>query len=925
MGTETTFAGLIANPMSEKVFLCEVKPGELLVSDAFTSWVDGFLSIYPPAYSSTYVKATTSLDDDHAPDDAVNPANLLTGITTNRTWVSAFFAVTNQAFHIKLSEAAAIGRIYYENFHTLGAHTDIGAKNFTFWGSNTEADFLDTVYANDGTWVNITADLSASQFDQHAASDAADPKYITSSNVTNYLYYRFKIADNWGDGGNMGLRRIELQATVTAAYKLDYPDETITLADSSTEIIKKTIASVEVDGVALTAGTSILNVEATESSYWQDSTNSMFYIHVPGSGDPKDNTIIVYFWVYFATKGIVLNSKYYEPYIAENGIPAISQESQSIHWGASQISSGSVVLLNGRGYFDQIAKLWIWNNKDIKILLGGDSLAYSEYTSIFAGRIMQTRFTKTEFTLEIESRAFALLRLLPINNFWTTTWANLEPSAEGKPIPYYWGSYSAAQAPIVTCINTAYGANVYQFKICDTAFHAIKSITQVYVDYKAGAGWQTIAHSNEDLANATFTISSASFVVGTSMVKVAFEGYHSASVLIEGAPEIAEDILLNQCGYARGTFEDRGSGGVYYFDGSTWSQITNEDPTMITWQGDICYGVFTGSSLGVWRWDVSWAKLSDWEADDIVISGGLFYAHFSDQGADSGVWRWDSGTTWTFFGEIAMPPSDPLDGDLNATSFTDSKAISECALNVAIERETSALNVIETICQSDLAFFDEDGSGDLRYRTWEPVVESSVPVLAKEDILEPPEIEEDTSQLFWKTKVGYSRLHETGEFLFTEASNAESKYKYGRDDNLTIETYLRSKADADQLAGRLNWITRNPSPIISLLLKAGQIDKTLGDKIKVTLARAPLATAGGYVERAFEIISKEISCFPLFVLLKARDTAQFGLNVGFWMSDTAPDWATATAAEKEVSGFWADDDGYIDSTETESKNKSLWW
>ena len=43
------------------------------------------------------------------------------------------------------------------------------------------------------------------------------------------------------------------------------------------------------------------------------------------------------------------------------------------------------------------------------------------------------------------------------------------------------------------------------------------------------------------------------------------------------------------------------------------------------------------------------------------------------------------------------------------------------------------------------------------------------------------------------------------------------------------------------------------------------------------------------------------------------------------MSDTAPDWATATAAEKEVSGFWTDDDGYVDSTETESKNKSLWW
>jgi hypothetical protein len=96
-------------------------------------------------------------------------------------------------------------------------------------------------------------------------------------------------------------------------------------------------------------------------------------------------------------------------------------------------------------------------------------------------------------------------------------------------MPYYWGVYSEAQAPIVTCINTAYAANTYQFKICDCAFHAIKSITQVYVDLGTGAGWTAQAHANEDLTNGTFTINNGSFVLGTSRVKVAFEGYHSAA------------------------------------------------------------------------------------------------------------------------------------------------------------------------------------------------------------------------------------------------------------------------------------------------------------------------------------------------------------------------------------------------------------
>jgi hypothetical protein len=608
-----------------------------------------------------------------------------------------------------------------------------------------------------------------------------------------------------------------LTTAQTYTYQISYLNETITLADLKTETTRKAVVACELDGVALLVKTSIATVEATAGTYWHDTANALLYIHPPDDGSPNHHTVIVYFWVYFATKGIVLNSLYYEPYIAESGIPQIKQESQSIHWGASQISSGSVLLLNNRGYFDQIAKRWIWNNKDIRILLGGDSLAYAEYTCIFAGRIMQSSFTKTEFSLSIESKSFALLRTLPINSFWATTWPHLDPAAEGKPLPYYWGIYSAAQAPIVTCIDSEYDINnnIFQFKICDCAFHAIKDITQVYIDYGDGVGWQAIAHANEDLTNATFTITAPAFVLGTSRVKVAFEGYHSGGVIIDGAPEFVEDLLLNQCGYVA--------------------------------------------------------------------------------------------------------------ADLNTTSFTSSKTTSTCVLNVPVEAETDALAIIETACQSDLAFFDEDGDGLLRYRTWTPSATGTVPVLAKEDILESPAIVDDTSQLYWKVKASYSWMGETGESLYTEASNSESKYKYGRDDFLTIISYLRGKADADEVAARINWVTRNPSPMITLKLKAGLIDNTLGDKLKVTISRAPFSAVGGYTERVFEIISKQVSCFPLFVTLKGRDLMDWCIDVGLWTAATAPDYDDATQQEKEASGFWCDDNGYCLTADSASLNKSLWW
>jgi hypothetical protein len=173
--------------------------------------------------------------------------------------------------------------------------------------------------------------------------------------------------------------------------------------------------------------------------------------------------------------------------------------------------------------------------------------------------------------------------------------------------------------------------------------------------------------------------------------------------------------------------------------------------------------------------------------------------------------------------------------------------------------------------------------------------------------------------------VGYGYLCEEQTYLYAESSKVESRYKYGKSEILTHDTYLRNSVDAMTLAGRLNFVTRDPSPILKVLLKAVQINKLLGDKIKVTLDRAPCGTAGGFNERIFELIGKDLSCFPLKMTLTGRDLLEFGSNVGFWMAATAPAWAAATAAEREVSGFWSDADGLIDPADPATKNQSLWW
>jgi len=163
-----------------------------------------------PTHDDDHVKATTKNSEDLQPYYTTDPTKPLTGAYTNNCWVSLDGEYDEQRFHIDLGSAKIIRRIYYENGHVNGAYTDRAPENFTFQGSNTgSGTFDDLVYANDEGWTNLTT--SQSTFDEHIASDEADPKYITVTNTTAYRYYAFKFADNYKGDRYMAVRRIELQ------------------------------------------------------------------------------------------------------------------------------------------------------------------------------------------------------------------------------------------------------------------------------------------------------------------------------------------------------------------------------------------------------------------------------------------------------------------------------------------------------------------------------------------------------------------------------------------------------------------------------------------------------------------------------------------------------------------------------------------
>lgn len=189
---------------------------------ALTASITGYFSDYPYAHTTDYVKATSEYSGGgyyiYKAYYATDPTKALTGGAWGYSWLAG--ATNSQRFNIDLTDAKVITRIYYENYHSSGGETSNGVQNFTLWGSNTTG-IGNTTWLSDADmitagWTQITTASSA--FAKHAASDAADPKYIATTSTKPYRYYSFKFVDNWGSANYIGVRRIELQE---AEYEAD--------------------------------------------------------------------------------------------------------------------------------------------------------------------------------------------------------------------------------------------------------------------------------------------------------------------------------------------------------------------------------------------------------------------------------------------------------------------------------------------------------------------------------------------------------------------------------------------------------------------------------------------------------------------------------------------------------------------------------
>jgi len=186
-------------------------------------------TIYP---SNLISVNSTSEQTDRESTYAPNPTTSRTGSDQYTSWMAS--SSTNQKFNINLGKAEAITRIVLDNYHSTGANTDVGIRDFYVYGSNTIADYSDTVFANVSGTMNLIATLEAREHE--SGLNGPDEEIFDFANSVPYQYYILRIGTNHGDSSAVGIRRIKLQRDYADNYSPNFlPRNSATYALATSE------------------------------------------------------------------------------------------------------------------------------------------------------------------------------------------------------------------------------------------------------------------------------------------------------------------------------------------------------------------------------------------------------------------------------------------------------------------------------------------------------------------------------------------------------------------------------------------------------------------------------------------------------------------------------------------------------------------
>ena len=248
--------------------------------------------------------------------------------------------------------------------------------------------------------------------------------------------------------------------------------------------------------------------------------------------------------LYLDTTGMIFNNNYYTP--AVKGVPRLSRKMQDVFFGTSFPAWGELELNHAAGYyldpdlsvtFDDLISDWTLAGRAVVVKIGGRSLAYSDYETIFTGKQGFHRWGQKTLTIPVFDGQADLSEVkLPQNTF--AAGGDMPAYSVGKLIPVCLG-YVKNVTPVKVHTNN----KVYQ--VHDTAIGG--AINDVATAYDDGA---SVAFTKQ-LANGQFTLNA----VPGGRVTCDVEGAKFSAVFEETIGGLIEALLTEVAGLGGGDID----------------------------------------------------------------------------------------------------------------------------------------------------------------------------------------------------------------------------------------------------------------------------------------------------------------------------------------------------------------------------------
>jgi hypothetical protein len=664
------------------------------------------------------------------------------------------------------------------------------------------------------------------------------------------------------------------------------------------------IEGVEMDGTAMNRADSESDLESRPfDEFYYDIDNEKLYINANVNLSPYDSDYVVNHLMYFTndvgfTIDIPTDAAEIRPDPRVDKIPQIKHSNKGTVFGLSLINAASFNLNNKDSLLDEWYNDLEWSGAPCDVYLGGEDLPWSEYQIIYAGLIVRgdsketVTWSRDELKIKIEDKRSRVMGKFALNNRDALTEGDrytqgVDRLNVGKSAPKVYGRRVDRIPPIAQNRSYTLGADldasatqaVLSGDITGIPDQAVAYIDSEQIGY-VGISGNTLLNltrgANDTIAAAHDAGAPITITVATSTPPGAtnFSIYDPVEGIPNGTAGIKDVYFDDMVHTDANTFIDN-TNNIFFRDNYNVSDQTFEDGEIITMDGANASG------------------------DDY---GSMLKEILNDQG---------------------IP-----DSDLDTSSFTDlDSKISDSTPGVFLDWNSKMADLIELILQSAQAWFVIDSDGLISVRHLTPVVDASeLTVFGQKEIQPGWSQYWDSKRLRTRIKVLFERKYALSgdkEWTVINGTNRFDDIVPVEEKELELETAEYNPLYAEELRNHLMALTLYKQERVSFsvaLLEA--IDLRPGDRIKVTLDRP-----WGNVPRVYEVeqVTINIAKGGVDIALDAHNIHGLEDKVGGWTSDSANDWSSASDDEKIQNGFWSDDDGFIDPTDSDTRNRKVWY